>query len=91
MAQIKEEKTILITMRVSHGGRYVVPGSLPHKCSACGEPTWIAPSSWLIMQDKPGSEIMCEECAMPHMVTHPGEISELTPAQRDEIEEYRRR
>ena len=80
-------KKILISNQVSYPG-YVVPGSLQDKCSRCGEPVWISPSSLLILHDNPGTDIACTECGLKQMATEPGEIDKPTPAQRDEIEEY---
>ncbi len=88
----EEEKT-LICMPASFKG-YVVPGSLPNKCSKCGRLVWVSPSSWLIMQDNPmqdnpGMAILCKPCALDQVkkAKHP-KIEDITPAQAEEIEEY---
>ena len=85
------ETKVLICMPTSFKG-YVVPGSLPDKCSKCGQPVWVAPSSWLIRQDNPGMEVLCMPCALRQMkkAKHP-EIENITPAQAEEIEEYLRK
>jgi len=85
-----ETKT-LICMPTSFKG-YVVPGSLPDKCSKCGQPVWVAPSSWLIMQDNPSMEVLCKPCLLDQVkkAKHP-KLEDITPAQAEEIEEYLRK
>lgn len=69
---------------------YVVPGSLTANCAKCGELVLVSPSSLEIRQDNPDSQFICMECVLPIMEEHGGEIAQLTPAQVQEIEEYRR-
>lgn len=69
---------------------YVVPGSLTANCTKCGELVLFSPSSLEIRQDNPHSQFLCIECALVSMEEQGGEIAELTPAQVQEIEEYRR-
>lgn len=83
------EHHFIISNRVSYPG-YVVPGSLQVKCSQCGELVWIAPSSWLIMQDNPGTEILCMECGHNMRVVEPGVVEPPTLAQLDELKEKHR-
>jgi len=85
------ETKVLICMPASFKG-YVVPGSLPDKCSKCGQPVWVAPSSLLIQHDSPGMEVLCKPCALRQMkkAKHP-KIHGITPAQAEEIEEYLRK
>lgn len=80
------EEKILICQPASSLG-YVVPGSLPGKCSQCGKPVWIAPSSLLLLHDNPEMVILCMPCAFAYKATHEGDIQDLTPAQREEVEE----
>lgn len=80
---------VLIAMPVDHPG-YVVPGSLHGVCNKCRRGVWIAPSSWLILHEHPGTEVNCWGCAFARMDKEPGEIMDLTPAQRQEIEEWRK-
>jgi len=84
------ETKALICMPASFNG-YVVPGSLPNKCSKCGQPVWVSPSSWLICHDNPGIAIFCTLCALAQVkkAKHP-KIEAITPAQAEEIEEYHR-
>jgi len=86
-----DKKGALIATRVSHKG-YVVPGSLPIKCSRCGELVWISPSSFQIMVDKPEIVILCIECTLKQIKKAGGKatVKGLTPAQEEEIEEYHR-
>jgi len=81
------EEKALICNQVSSPG-YVVPGSLPGKCSQCGQPVWIAPSSWLFLHDNPTTVTLCMPCGLAAMVKNKGRIQAPTPAQREEIEEY---
>ncbi len=83
------ERKALMCQLVSFRG-YVVPGSLPEKCSKCGGPVWVSPSSLLILHDNPGIEILCMPCALVKMEKDKEfEIEGITPAQADEIREYR--
>lgn len=84
------EQKVLIAMPVDYPG-YVVPGSLHYICHECRRGVWIAPSSWLIMHGNPGMEVLCWACAAASIEKEPGEMMGLTPAQAEEIEEYRRR
>jgi len=82
------ERKTLISMPVSLEG-YVTPGSLQDKSSKCGQPVWVSPSSWLIMHDNPGMEILCTACAIANMKKdNHFEIEAITPAQAEEIREY---
>jgi len=83
------EPAVLICMPVDHPG-YVVPGSLHESCHKCGRGVWISPSSWFLLHDNPGAEVLCTDCALDRMGKEPGRIMEFTPAQVHEIEEYRR-
>ena len=82
-----ERKTLMCQL-VSFRG-YVVPGSLPEKCSKCGGLVWVSPSSLLILHDNPGIEILCIPCGLEQMKKdkHP-EIRDITRAQAEEIQEY---
>jgi len=84
------EESALICKPVASPG-YVVPGSLPSKCSQCGQPVWVAPSSWLLLYDSPTTAILCMACASANMAKHKVKIQELIPAQMEEIEKYRKR
>jgi len=82
------ERKTLICMPASYGG-YVPPGVLQDKCSKCGQPVWVAPSSWLIMHDEPGIEILCTPCALEQMRKDKRfDIQAITRAQVEEILEY---
>jgi len=83
------EENALICKPISSPG-YVVPGSLPGKCSQCGKSVWIAPSSWLLLHDNPGMVILCKACGFASMEKHGGIIEAPSPAQREEIQEYTR-
>ena len=87
---MSKEPTALVAMPVDYPG-YVVPGSLQCQCQNCGCAVWVAPSSWLIMHEHPEMEVYCWDCAFDKMKKEPGEIIELTPAQRQEIEEWRKK
>jgi len=83
------ERKNLICIPASYEG-YLPPGGLHHKCSKCGRPVWVAPSSWLILHDNPEMKILCAPCAIAQMKKD-GEFEiekRLTPAQEDEIQEY---
>lgn len=82
-----ETKVLICKPTASEG--CVVPGTLPDKCSKCGQPVWVSPSSFFIMQDNPGIAILCIPCAVAHIkkAKHP-KIEDITPAQAEEIEEY---
>jgi len=86
---MSEERALICKLVGSPG--YVVPGSLPIKCSQCGQPVWVAPSGWLLLHDDPAAVILCMTCGLAIMTKHKGRIQDLTPAQMEEIEEYRRR
>ena len=82
------EKTALMCRPISAEG-YVVPGTLPDKCSNCGQSVCVSPSSWLIMHDNPEMEILCLPCAIAEMKKDEQlKINGLTPAQTEEIEAY---
>lgn len=81
---------VLVCMPISWRG-YVVPGSLPDKCAECGQPVWVAPSGFLIIHDNPGIQLQCLSCVSNRIVNKgPVLVHDATPAQLDEIEEYRR-
>ncbi|MBA7632311.1 hypothetical protein ES703_39854 [subsurface metagenome] len=81
----------LICMPASFKG-YVVPGSLPDKCSKCGQAVWVSPSSLLILHDNPEMEILCGPCTVAKMKKDKEfEIEGVTPAQAGEIDEYFRK
>lgn len=87
MPEQLEEKT-LVCWPVSLEG-YVVPGSLPDRCSKCGQPVWVSPSSWLIIHDSPGIIILCIPCALEEMKKDKEiKIEDISPAQTEEIREY---
>lgn len=78
----------LICMPASFPG-YVVPGSLPDKCSKCGQAVWVSPSSLLILHDNPEMEILCGACTVAKMKKDKEfEIEGINPAQAYEIQEY---
>lgn len=82
-----ESKT-LICMPASFEG-YVVPGSLPSKCSKCRQPVWVSPSSLLILHDNPGMEILCTPCTLAKMKEDKHfEIEGINLAQAEEILEH---
>ena len=81
------EEEVLICKPVD--SNYVIPGTLPGKCSQCDQSVSIAPSSWLLLHDRPGMKILCVRCAVARIKANEhAEIEALTPAQRGEIEEY---
>lgn len=85
------KRKTLVCMPASFRG-YVVPGSLPEKCSKCGGPVWLAPSSLLILHDNPGIEVLCIPCTLAQMKKDKEvEIEGINPAQAEEIEEYFRK
>lgn len=82
------DRKALMCQLVSFRG-YVVPGSLPKKCSKCGGLVWVSPSSLLIMHDNPGIAILCMPCALAKMEKDKEfEIEGITSAQAGEIREY---
>lgn len=82
------EETILICRPVSKGG-YVLPGSVPMKCQRCGEPVRVSPSSFILMSDNPGMQILCTKCAFDRTDAGLcGEFQPLIPIQVNEIAEY---
>jgi len=82
------ERKALICWLVSLEG-YVTPGSLKDKCSKCGQPVWVAPSSWFILYDNPEMEPLCILCAVEEMKKDKEfEIGGITPAQAVEVLEY---
>jgi len=81
----EEEKTVLICMPINFNG-YVVPGSLKVKCDRCSELVWVAPSGWLV----PNKDIICWHCGFAEMEKEGTTTVRVTPAQLEEIEEYRR-
>ena len=82
------ERKTLICVPASYRG-YVPPSVLQDKCSKCGQPVWVAPSSLLIMHDNPGMEILCTPCALERMRKDKRfDIQAITPAQADEVLEY---
>jgi len=85
------ERKTLVCQPVSFRG-YVVPGSVPEKCSKCGGPVWVSPSSLLILHDNPEIEILCMPCTLAKMKKDPDfKIQDITPAQAGEIQEYFRK
>jgi len=85
------ERKTLICMPASFKG-YVVPGSLPDKCSKCGQAVWVSPSSLLILHDDPGMDILCMSCSLTKMKKdREFEIEGITPAQAKEVDEYFRK
>ncbi len=79
------EKKYLMCWPVSLEG-YVPPGYLQDKCSKCGQAVWVSPSSWLILHDNPGMEILCIPCALEQMERDKHfELEDITPAQAEEI------
>lgn len=85
-----DEHTVLICKPLSVPG-YVVPGSLVCKCSRCRERITVAPSSWRLMYENPGTEVVCSTCGAAIMRDHPGPVDPPTPAQLREVEDSRRR
>jgi len=82
------EKKTLICVPASFEG-YAPPGSLQDKCSKCGQPVWVSPSSWLITHDNPGMEILCTPCTLERMKKDKHfEVEAITPVQAEEILEY---
>lgn len=81
-----DEHTVLICKPVAAPG-YVVPGSLPTRCSQCGQGTWIAPSGMILLHDNPEMEVVCLVCGADMMREHPEPIEPPTPAQLVEIQE----
>ena len=81
--------SFLVGIPVTYRG-YVVPGSLPVSCAHCGQVVLVAPSSFIILHDNPGTQVLCPGCGLQEYRQHPGEIIPISPAQQDEIEEYRR-
>lgn len=82
------EKKTLVCVPVSRRG-YVTPGSLQDKCSKCGQLVWIAPSSWLILHDNPGTEILCMPCTLMGIEKDKDfKIEDITLAQAEEFNEY---
>jgi len=79
------ESQILICQPVSSPG-YVVPGSVRRKCSKCGADVWVAPSSLLILDDKPQMDIQCTTCVYAG-ISATATFAATTPAQWDEIEQ----
>jgi len=59
-----EEELVIVTRRVEQG-LTLVAGSKQDRCSECGEPVWVSPSSVRVMEDNPGSRILCLQCALP--------------------------
>lgn len=82
------EKIWLLCMPVPFKG-YVPPGSLPDKCSECGQPVVVSPSSLLIMHDNPSMNILCIPCGVTELKKDKKfKIKAPTPAQAEEIKEY---
>ena len=82
------DRNALMCQLVSFRG-YVVPGSLPDKCSECGELVWVSPSSLLALHDNPGMEILCVPCSLTELKQGKHiDIQDITPAQIEEIVGY---
>lgn len=82
------EKKALMCQPISFRG-YVVPGSLPEKCSKCDGLVWVSPSSLLALHDNPEMKILCMPCTIEQMKKDGEfEIEGITPAQVEEIKEY---
>lgn len=64
------------------------PGDIKMACAECGELVWISPSSWTILHDNPGTEVICTGCASKLQATaRTVRTHKPTPSQLDEIEE----
>jgi len=59
------------------------------RCAQCGQLVWLSPSSFILLHDNPGARVLCWDCGQQELRQHPGEIMPISPAQQDEIEEYR--
>jgi hypothetical protein len=71
------------------GGLEPADGSLQMKCSKCGSLVYVAPSSWGIIHDNPGIEILCVPCLTVEMEKEKTvTIRGMNEAQADEIREY---
>ncbi|MBA7506093.1 hypothetical protein ES706_04773 [subsurface metagenome] len=69
---------------------YVVPGSLPDRCSKCGARVWVAPSSWLILHGREDMRIKCLQCVLADFDFVSGTLEDLSQAQLEEVKEYLR-
>jgi len=56
------ERPILVCMPTNP--ILVIPGSLPDKCSRCGQSVMVSPSSWQLLHDNPDAEIICVPCVL---------------------------
>jgi len=55
-------------------------------CSKCGADVWVAPSSLLILEEKPETDIQCMRCVFAE-ISPTAIFAANTPAQQKEIQE----
>jgi hypothetical protein len=78
-----DERPRLICIRIADAQEHV-EGADPGKCDGCGEPIWIAPTSFkLIIEDK--ALPTCMQCVVLNPKWQTEEIKALTPEQQEEI------
>ena len=78
------EDYVLACQPMTYKG-HVLPGSLPSKCSQCGQAIWISPPSMIIAHNNPSIVTLCWRCAVEHKATYKGVFLDLASAQIEEI------
>ena len=57
------EMAVVICRRVKKPQQKPMPGCIVRKCATCDEDVWISPSSQVLLEERPDTRIVCNQCA----------------------------
>ena len=86
------EEKFVVSMKVEQL-HYITPGSTQESCAGCGSLVSVAPSSHRFIDEHPGIQILCVECALSRAEASNEQIEviPLSSKQETEIQDYFKR
>lgn len=82
------DEVVILCFRTTNPDVLVVDGASKTKCDTCGHEVWIAPTSRRMRQQMK-ARIVCELCGRQDLRPKPGEVTEILPINKEQIQEIK--
>lgn len=83
-----DEDIVILCFRTTRPDVLIVDGASKAKCETCDHEVWVAPTSRRMM-DQRKVKVVCDVCVRGELKLKPGEVTEIQPINREQIQEIR--